>query len=129
MSMFNDDATGWGLDDAVIGANDGAPLPGDVYDDAQMQTVTGMATGQGSAVPWWQQIAVYGITRAIDNRFGPVNVQGNVSPGSFAGQNGVSYPQNYAQGGTTYAQAQPGGMSGGVVLLLLLGAALALGGD
>lgn len=84
-----DDSYNWGVDlDAL--------LPGDVSDALKMQ-----ATNETSA-PWWQDAIKYGVTRLIDNKFGPKNktsVQGNVDPGSFAGANGQTYSQEVAKRG------------------------------
>lgn len=64
-----------------------------------------------------ESIATYGLTRAIDNHFGPVETNKTNAPGSFAGQNGLTYT------------AQPGqgiaGLGGGWVLpVALVGIAL-----
>lgn len=87
----------------------GGMLPGDVSDGRQMQAFA------PAGMSWWEGVAAYGITRAIDNRFAPVQVQGNTQPGTFAGQNGRTYSN--APAGTT----APGGLPIG---LLLAGAAL-----
>lgn len=95
-------------------------LPGDSYDYAQMQPFTTGATNQ---TPWWQSVIAYGMTRAIDNRYAPINVGGNQATGSFAGQNGRSYYQ--APNGMGYG-AVPQGFGGINPLLLLAGAGLLL---
>lgn len=64
------------------------PLEADYNDAAQMQPFVA-----DQSQPWWQNVISYGVVRAIDNRYGPTPVQGNTSPGSFAGQNGATYSQ------------------------------------
>lgn len=89
-------------------------LPGDVTDNRQMAP---FQPGTGAGMAWWESLIAYGATRAIDNRFAPVNVNGDTSPGSFAGSNG-----------RTYSNGQDGpaapGVSGGVLALLAGAAAL-----
>jgi hypothetical protein len=62
---------------------------GDGMEAAKMEPFTPLAAGQ--TAPWWERAAMYGLTRAIDNRFGPQQVAGNVDSGTFAGQNGRTY--------------------------------------
>jgi hypothetical protein len=70
------------------------------------------------SAPWWQSMIMYGATRAIDNRFGPVNVAGDVGSGTYAGQNGRTYLNTpVAQRGQVVA-----GLDNGLLLLLALGA-------
>ena len=106
-----DDSYDWGVDlDAL--------LPGDVSDSIKMQGSAG-----SGASPWWQDAIKYGVTRLIDNKFGPkssTSVQGNVDPGSFAGANGQTYSQEVAKRGEGQplqgnpdAIASVGGMGGG----------------
>lgn len=92
-------------------------LQGDVYDNAQMGAYS--ANGE----PWWQSLIQYGAVRAIDNRYGPVNVGGNTAAGSFAGANG----RTYGNAGTNTAGRTVAGSAGGdnsLLLLLLIGAAV-----
>lgn len=94
--------------DYLVGGEAGyTGLAGDAADAAAMQP---FSASQG--MPWWQGVISYGLTRAIDNRFAPPNVQGNTSPGSFAGANG-----------RTYSNGQ-GGAAGGFVLTPLMMLAL-----
>lgn len=67
---------------------------------------------QNGSMPWWEQLASYGATRAIDAHFGPPAVDKTSQPGTFAGQNGKTY---------TTGSAVPAG--GGVSGLMLLGLA------
>lgn len=95
----------------------------DTREAAQMQPFA-----QRQDVPWWQSLVMYGATRAIDNRFGPTQVQGNTNPGSFAGQNGRTYANTpTGQGGMVAPAASFGGLplwallaAGGVVAFLAL---------
>lgn len=87
------------------GYTGGDYLPGDTFDYAKMQPIAGGSDGS----PWWARTIEYGITRAIDNRFGPTNVAGNTNPGTFAGQNGRTYVQP-AHGTGASVQA-PGGFA------------------
>jgi hypothetical protein len=60
----------------------------------RMQTYTPAPAGsEGNA--WWQNLVSFGVSRAIDNTLPgySAGVQGNVAPGSFAGQNGQTYYQ------------------------------------
>jgi len=95
----------------------GYSMPGDLNDAAHMAPYVSNPAN-GASVGYWEGLIGYGITRAIDNRLGPVPIQGNMTPGSFAGQNGRSYSQNTQ--GRTVQQAAP--QSGGLGLLLGLGA-------
>jgi hypothetical protein len=63
----------------------------DQLEAAKMEPFNPLAS---EGVPWWQAVASYGITRAIDNRYGPTNVGGNTQAGSFGGANGRSYLNN-----------------------------------
>lgn len=63
----------------------------DAMDAQKMEPFTPAAQGQNQA--WWERTIQYGLTKAIDNRFGPQNVQGNTDPGTFAGTNGRTYQQ------------------------------------
>lgn len=65
--------------------------------------------------PWYEQLAMYGASRAIDSHFARSSVDKTAQPVTFAGQNG----RTYAAGNT--APSLLGGNGG---LLLLGGAAL-----
>lgn len=82
---------------------------GDASEAAKMEPFN---PGASSGMTWWQSMIAYGASRAIDNRFGPTNVQGNTNPGSFAGQNGRSYQQ-----GPTPTAGEMLGGSGSLILL------------
>lgn len=75
----------------------------------------------GDTRPWWDRVAEYGVTRAIDNHFGPAQVNKTDMPATFAGMNGRTYSQ--------VSQGQPGGAAGGdesILPLLLAAGALFL---
>lgn len=110
MSAYLDSLSGAGYGDNNPA---GYIMPADIPELQQMQR---FAPTQDK--PWWEGVIQYGITRAIDNRYGPpINVAGNASPGSFAGQNGQTYYQ--APNGTRYgAPAQAGTMPMQNLLLL-----------
>lgn len=87
----------------------------DSMDAAKMEPFTPAANGQQQA--WWERTIQYGLTKAIDNRFGPQNVQGNTDSGTFAGTNGRTYQQvpGMARGTVAPAGAAPtvAGLPGG----------------
>jgi hypothetical protein len=73
-------------------------------------------------VEWWQSLAMYGATRAIDSHFGPPPSNRSNAPPTFAGQNGRTYSQ--------IGNPNDTGAGGGGILpmLMLAGAAfIALG--
>ena len=67
---------------------------------------------------WWENLAVYGATRAIDSHFAPSAVDKTAAGASYAGQNGRTYTAGAAQTGA--------GGNGLVLLLLAVGAFVAL---
>lgn len=69
-----------------------------------------------SAVPWWQRVAEYGVTRAIDNHFGPAQTDKTAMGGTYAGQNGRTYSSVLGANG-----APPSG--GSLLPFILAGAA------
>lgn len=86
-------------------------LYGDRYD---MPTLT---AAYGDAPGPWERLMQYGITRAIDNRYGPVPVAGNTNAGTFAGANGRTYGNTGTnQAGRTIAGAV--GMDAGDMVLI-----------
>lgn len=70
----------------------------------------------GDTRPWWERVAEYGLTRAIDNQFGPPAANKTTAPATFAGQNG----KTYSQVGSTSGSASS---SGGIGQILVLAAA------
>ena len=54
----------------------------------------------GDTREWWERVAQYGLTRAIDNQYGPPPTNKTSTAGTFAGQNGKTYtnPNDRARG-------------------------------
>lgn len=73
---------------------------------------------EGDTRPWWERSVEYGITRAIDNKYGPGEVNKTDMPPTFAGQNGKTYSQ--VPPSVFKGYSDPGA---GSILPLLLGAA------
>jgi hypothetical protein len=88
-------------------------LPGDVRDAAAM----GQFGNNGA--PWYQNVIQYGLVRAIDNRYGPVGVGGNMQAGTFGGANGRTYGNT---GSNTYGRTVSGqDPMSGLLMLALVG--------
>lgn len=96
----------------------GSLLPGDLYDSSKMQGATTDPTQAGSTSPWYENVIKYGIGKIVDATTGAQATAGNTSPGSFAGQNGRSYPQNIAAVKPLPVQVKGDGVT---LLLLALG--------
>lgn len=71
--------------------------------------------------PWWEQLAMYGATRAIDSHFATTSVDKTVTPITAAGQSGQTYSAGNTKPGTVM-----GVPVGAVVLAGAVLAALAL---
>lgn len=101
-------------------------LPGDWYDAQKMERPEAKTDPD---LPWWEDLIRYGGKRLIDNAVGstPV-VTGNTDTGSFAGQNGQTYSQDYALRGNANAiSASAAGINiGSNALMLLLAIGLGL---
>lgn len=67
---------------------------------------------------WWQQAAMYGLTRGIDAAFASATVNKTAAPATYAGQNGKTYVNGQQPGA--------GGLGGNTGVLLLVVAAVAL---
>lgn len=78
-----------------------------------------VAAPAGDTRPWYERVAEFGLTRAIDNHFGPAQQNKTSAPATFAGQNGLTY----SQVGTPLQQ---GGAAGWLPLLMIAGAAFVL---
>lgn len=63
--------------------------------------------------PWYERVAEYGLSRAIDNHFGPTTADKSQAGATFAGQNGRTYSQ---------LGSAPGGGAGSWVPVALLAA-------
>ncbi len=70
----------------------------DAREATKMDSFTPTA-GAGDARPWYERVAEYGLSRAIDNHFGPTTADKSKAGATFAGQNGQTYSQIGAQGG------------------------------
>lgn len=64
---------------------------------------------EGDDRPWWERVADYGLTRAIDAQFGPTAINKTGAGGTFAGQNGRTYRQ-VGSNGAPVQQNMGGGM-------------------
>lgn len=71
---------------------------------------------QSGTRPWWESLAQYGVSKAIDAHFAPSSPVNTSTPGTYAGQNGRTYTQG---------RAELGGEGGGQNLLLIALAGLA----
>lgn len=78
----------------------------------------------GDSRPWYERVAEYGLTRAIDSNFGPPPSNKTGAAGTFAGQNGRTYSQVGSYNG---APPQQGGnwlplvLAAGVAIFALAG--------
>jgi hypothetical protein len=121
MSAYLDALSGAGYDGSDSGGiGDVGLMASDVADYQQMQPYAG---GGNQQAPWWQSVIQYGMTRAIDNRYGPTSVTGNVQSGTFAGANGQTYYQ--APNGQRIAVAPASQQTAGISMntMMLLGLA------
>lgn len=73
----------------------------------------------GDTRPWWERVAEFGLTRAIDNQFGPAAVNKTSSPATYAGESGKTYVQPLSGQGSA-------AVSGGGTTQLLMWAAIGL---
>lgn len=84
--------------------------------DARESSKLDPYTAGDASMPWWERLAVYGVTRAIDNHIGPPEQNKTAAPATFAGQNGRTYSQ-------VGSPLQGGGIGGmGWLPLLAIGA-------
>lgn len=122
-----DPSTGYTIPQTIGLPSANAPmLPADYQDASQMQPFA----PAGDATPWFQQMAMFGFSRAIDN-LSRTNVAGNVDPGSFAGTNGGTYSQvPQGQGGgaqrTATGSVSASARLTGSPMLLLVGLVVAV---
>lgn len=61
--------------------------------DARESTKLDPYVAGDNSTPWWERLAIYGVTRAIDNHIGPPEQNKTSAPATFAGQNGRTYSQ------------------------------------
>lgn len=71
----------------------------------------------GDTRPWYERVAEYGLTRAIDSNFGAPSVNKTQAGATYAGQNGRTY--------SAVGSAQPAG-SGGTNWMVIAAAVAAL---
>lgn len=92
---------------------------GDQAEAAKMdQFYAGTALGSssmGTSAPWWQSLATYGVSRAIDAAVGPKITGSGGQQSTYAGQNGQTYVNGRAP---TYSGDSS---MGGLLPLLILG--------
>jgi hypothetical protein len=70
----------------------------------------------GGEKPWYEQAAMYGISRGIDAAFMSATANKTAAPATYAGANGMTYRAGSVAGG-------PGGGIDPTMLLLLCGVA------
>lgn len=88
----------------------------DARESQKLNPYTAAPAGS-EGMAWWERLAQYGATRAIDAQFGPPATNKTSAGGTFAGQNGRTYT---TQGGN----AQPG--QGGSILPVVIAGVVAL---
>lgn len=76
----------------------------------------------GGTQPWFERVAQYGLTRAIDANFGPSAVNKTSAGATYAGQNGKTYVNGQQSQGMA-----PGGMGWLPVALVAAVAFFAMG--
>lgn len=81
-----------------------------------------VARPAGDDRPWYERVAEFGLTRAIDAHYGPTAVNKTSTGATFAGQNGLTYSQvgraNTGQP-TTLGSVLPWLVAGAVALFAL----------
>lgn len=95
-------------DGSTITTDAGGAVSSTYSTDSREEAKFGQFYPQGQS--WWESLASYGATRAIDSHFGPKEEDKTAQPATFAGQNGKTY---------TSGSAVPAGNSGMSGLLLL----------
>lgn len=71
------------------GASSSTPVPSFSGDRAESMRLQGFS--QDQSVPWWQSMATYGFTRAIDNHYRNPPTPSGSQPATYSGQNGRTY--------------------------------------
>ncbi len=121
-STFYDDKGGMGATDIngvkasyVNGAGEFFAAPGYNWngDAAESAKLSQFYPSQGGA--WYEQAALYGLTRGIDAAFMSATANKTAAPATYAGQNGKTYVNGQAPGGAG---------SNGMLLLILAGVAI-----
>lgn len=109
---------GYGNYEGVDTATDGTYYDSDYREAVKLDPYTAAPAGSGQ-MEWWERLAQYGATRAIDAQFGPPATNKTNQAGTYAGQNGLTYSR--APGSTGVPVAGNGSM-----LPLLAAAAIAV---
>lgn len=88
---------GYGDYTGAAAATDGTQYDSNYSYDADMREALKLdpyvPRPAGDARPWYERVAEYGLTRAIDSNFGPPPVNKTAAGATFAGQNGRTYSQ------------------------------------
>lgn len=88
--------------------------PGYYTDSREAAKLDGFtARPAGDNRPWYERVAEFGLSRAIDSHYGPQTLPTGSMSGTYAGQNGRTYVNGQ----------QPAGGVSGMGLLLLAGVA------
>lgn len=106
---------GYGSYDGVEQATDGTIYDSDYREAYKLDAYTPAPTGS-AGMEWWERLAAYGATRAIDAQFGPPAVNKTGLSSTYAGQNGLTYAR---------VPGQPVTAAGGSMLPMLAVAAVA----
>lgn len=118
---YDDGSTLTTFDDGSMLATSAPDAGGGVYvsstDAAEAQKFSQFYPDTGA--PWWEQLAKYGATRAVDSHFATTSTDKSSAPQSYAGQNGQTYTAGKAP--STIA-----GLPTGLVLIAAAAAALLL---
>lgn len=114
---------GYGSYDGVDTATDGTIYDSDFVYSGDMREAMKLDAyvprPDGDTRPWYERVAEYGLTRAIDSNFGPPATNKTCAVGTFAGQNGQTYR-------IVGSSAVPATQQGGNMLPVILAAAVAL---
>lgn len=77
----------------------GVSYASDIREAQKMEQFTARPAGDTST-PWYERVAVYGLSRAIDSHFQTTAIQKGSQAATYAGQNGQTYT-NGVQSSTT----------------------------
>lgn len=114
-SYFEQYDDGSTLSIGTDGSTKATPVPSFSRDESEARRLQGFS--QDQSVPWWQSMATYGFSRAIDNHYKNPPLAAGSTPTTYAGQNG----RTYANG---RMEADPLGIGSIPPILLLGGLAL-----
>lgn len=94
-TLYSIDANGV-VSSAVDSSGGYTASPGYATDAAEASK---MSQFYPSDAPWWESLAKYGVSRAIDSHYKNSTVDKTANPATFAGQNGKTYTTRSAIGG------------------------------